>query len=130
MTERLSVYYDGACPLCRSEVAVYRRRSDPEAVAFVDVSAEAGRLPEGLDRKTALSRFHVRSDDGTLLSGAAAFAALWRRTPGFRWLGRLASLPVLSAVFEGGYRAFLVVRPAVQRLVRRRAADEDGASCR
>lgn len=116
---KVAVYFDGACPLCRSEVAVYRRRSDPQRVDFVDVSDEGTALPSDLDRKTALSRFHVRAPDGRLLSGAAAFAALWRRTPGFRWLGRLASLPGLSLVFEGAYRAFLVVRPGVQRIVQR-----------
>lgn len=117
--KKVAVYFDGGCPLCRSEVAVYRRRSDPDAVDFVDVSREDTPLPCDLDRTTALSRFHVRGPDGQLLSGAAAFAALWKRTPGFRWLGRLASLPGVSLVFEGAYRAFLLVRPGVQRLVQR-----------
>lgn len=126
---RVAVYFDGSCPLCRSEVAIYRRRSDPATVGFVDVSDEATALPADLDRQTALSRFHVRGPDGTLLSGAAAFAALWRRTPGFRWLGRIASLPGVSLVFEGGYRAFLLVRPAAQGLFRRLAGSRSRSEC-
>ena len=128
MSGSLSVYFDGACPLCTAEIAVYRRRS--EDVAFVDVSDPATGLPADLPRALALSRFHVREPDGELLSGAAAFAALWRRTPGFRWLGRLAALPGLSLLFEGAYRGFLVIRPAIQRLVRRAGRASDGCECR
>jgi predicted DCC family thiol-disulfide oxidoreductase YuxK len=77
----LTVYYDGACPLCRAEIGHYRRCEGAERVAFVDVAMqEPG---DGLSRAEALTRFHVRGPDGALVSGAAAFARLWRSLP--RW---------------------------------------------
>ena len=54
-----------------------------------------------------------------MLSGAAAFVALWLLFPGWRWLGRFGSLPGMRAVLEVAYRGFLRVRPRVQRLVKR-----------
>ena len=66
-----------------------------------------------------MKRFHVRRSDGRLVSGAAAFAELWKATPGWRWLGHVAALPPLVWIAEGAYRLFLLVRPAVQRAVRR-----------
>ena len=54
----LSVYYDGACPLCRAEIAHYRRCRGAEALSFVDVSTTAP--SEGLSCRQALARFHVR----------------------------------------------------------------------
>jgi hypothetical protein len=53
---------------------------------------------------------HVRLADGRLLSGAAAFAEMWRRMPRFKWLGTLLSLPPLTSIAELGYRGFLIVR--------------------
>lgn len=109
----VTVYYDASCPLCRREIALYRDRA---VAAFVDVSNPAN-VPPDLAPEVAMARFHVR-EDGTLLSGAAAFAALWRATRGFRTLGRVAALPVVRPTLEALYRAFLVVRPWIQRRVR------------
>lgn len=113
----LSVYYDGACPLCRAEIAHYRRCRGAEALSFVDVSTTAP--GEGLSCRQALARFHVREAGGQLLSGAAAFARLWRALPGWRWLGRLVAMPLVLPVAEAAYRAFLPVCPRLARLVLR-----------
>jgi 2-polyprenyl-6-hydroxyphenyl methylase/3-demethylubiquinone-9 3-methyltransferase len=106
-----TVYFDGACPLCRREIAHYRERAGAESIRWVDVaSAEAAALGEDLDRDAALARLHVRGADGRLFSGAAAFAAIWQRLPAYAWLGRVASQPPVRWLLEGGYRGFLAVR--------------------
>jgi predicted DCC family thiol-disulfide oxidoreductase YuxK len=107
MTDRPTVYYDGACPICSREIAHYRTRQGADAVAWVDVATCApAALGQDLARERALDRMHVRLGDGRLVSGAAAFAALWRTLPGFRWLGRLVGAPGVRHVAEGAYRAF------------------------
>lgn len=118
----LTVYYDGACPLCRAEIDHYRRCRGAEAVAFVDVSARGAPATLGPDLtfEAALARFHVREVDGRLLSGAEAFARLWRVLPGWRWLGRLVATPLVLSLAEAAYRAFLPLRPRLARLVARR----------
>ncbi|MBS0558803.1 MAG: DUF393 domain-containing protein [Proteobacteria bacterium] len=106
-----AVYYDGACPVCAREIAQYRRAQGAASIDFVDVSACApDALGPGLSRDAALARMHVRTEDGRLVSGAAAFAALWRALPGFAWLARLAALPGALAAMEAGYRLFLRLR--------------------
>jgi predicted DCC family thiol-disulfide oxidoreductase YuxK len=119
----VTVYYDASCPLCRREISLYRGRSE---ASFVDVS-DPGNAPPDLSPEEAMARFHVR-ENGRLLSGAAAFAALWRVTRGFRLAGRIAGLPGIRHVLEAGYRAFLLVRPAVQRGVRRATCESE--TCR
>jgi hypothetical protein len=57
-----------------------------------------------------LARMHVRLPSGALLSGAQAFAAMWRVMPGFKWLGWLLAIPPLGTLAEGAYRGFLVAR--------------------
>lgn len=115
----LTVLYDGACPLCRAEIGVYRGLPSDTPLRFADVSAPGQALPEGLSREQLLARFHVQHADGRVESGARAFLALWSTLPGWRWLARLGRLPGVPMVMEGLYRMFLVFRPALQRVVRR-----------
>lgn len=112
-----TVYFDGSCPLCRAEIAHYRKVDRHEVLSFVDVSDKDARLPEGLSPARAMARFHVRDADGRLLSGAAAFVEVWSRLPRWRWAARTAALPVAMAVLEAGYRLFLPVRPLFSRLI-------------
>lgn len=120
----VTVYYDGACPLCRSEIGVYQGCQGSERVAFVDVSTVTGEaVAPDLDRATALARFHVRRADGTLASGAEGFGTLWLVLPGWGWLGRIVLLPGICQTAELAYRGFLLIRPAIQRRWRSPAAD-------
>jgi predicted DCC family thiol-disulfide oxidoreductase YuxK len=111
---KLIVWYDRSCPLCRREIALMRRLDRRSAIEFVDVmDAPASACP--IDPTMLLARFHA-SEDGRLLSGAAAFAAMWRAIPLLRPLGLAARLPWLLAVLERAYLRFLRVRPRLQRL--------------
>ncbi len=112
----LTVLYDGACPLCRREVAVYRGLTPHQPLHWRDVSEATTALPPGGDRAAYLARFHVQRGDGEVLSGAAAFIALWSALPGWRWLARCAALPGVTALMELSYRGFLRLRPVLQRI--------------
>lgn len=127
-TPALTVYFDGACPLCAREIAVYRRSRGSERVAFVDV-AGAEPLGPGLDRGLALARFHVREADGRLLCGAAAFGRLWAQLPAWRPLALLLRLPGALWLAERAYRGFLPLRPTLAKILPppRRLACDDGA---
>ena len=106
-----TVYFDGACPVCRREIAHYRRQRGSDAIAWVDASScDEVALGPGLDRSVVLSRFHVREADGTLTSGAAAFVAIWRRLPAFAWIASLAATRPVLAVLDAGYWIFLRAR--------------------
>ena len=107
-----TVYFDGACPVCRREIAHYRRQRGAESIAWVDAaSCDEADLGPGLDRSVVLGRFHIRRADGTLVSGAAAFVAVWRCLPAFSRLAALASSRPVLALLEAGYAIFLRVRP-------------------
>ena len=114
-SQPLTVLYDGACPLCRREISVYRGLKPNTPVCFADVSDPALPLPGGTTRAQLLARFHVRSRDGNLLSGAHAFLALWAALPGWRWLALIGRLPGATWAMERMYRFFLRLRPTLQR---------------
>ncbi len=94
------------------------------AIRFVDIADSNTSCP--IDRGEALARFHA-SEDGRILSGAAAFAAMWRAIPALRPIGLAARNETVLAVLERLYVGFLRVRPGMQSVARwldRRARDQ------
>ncbi len=91
-----------------------RRLDRRGAIHFVDATAPDLVCP--VDRAAILSRFHAREGD-RILSGAAAFAAMWRAIPLLRPLGIVAGWPPLTPLFDLAYRQFLRFRPRLQRLL-------------
>jgi predicted DCC family thiol-disulfide oxidoreductase YuxK len=112
----LIVYFDGSCPLCRAEIAHYRRQQGADRLCFLDVSQADGRIDSDLARENLLARFHVRRSNGQLVSGAAAFVSIWRLLPRWRRAARIAALPGMMTLLESGYRLFLPARPALARV--------------
>jgi predicted DCC family thiol-disulfide oxidoreductase YuxK len=114
---KVIIWYDGACPLCTREIALMRRLDWRGGIDFRDVAPPDAACP--LDRQLLLARFHA-SEDGVMLSGAAAFAAMWRAIPLLRPLGWVARNPVVLRLLEQLYIRFLRIRPHLQRRLSRR----------
>lgn len=112
LNEPLTVWYDGACPLCIREIALMRKLDRRNAIRFTDISIPTAACP--IDRQLLLERFHASEND-QLFSGAAAFAAMWRAIPLLRPIGLLARRPAVLAVLEALYKQFLKVRPHIQK---------------
>jgi predicted DCC family thiol-disulfide oxidoreductase YuxK len=112
----VTVWYDGSCPLCSREIALMRRLDRRGAIHFVDLSDQGSACP--VDRAALLQRFHAREGD-VLLSGAAAFAAMWRTIPLLRPLGLAARNVRVLRLLERLYLAFLRIRPASPMLAAR-----------
>ena len=94
-----------------------RRLDRQGSIQFIDVS---GSTPAScpIDRDSLLARFHA-AEDGRLLSGAAAFAAMWRAIPLLLPIGLAARNTVVLSGLEALYRVFLRFRPALQKFARR-----------
>ena len=80
-------------------------------IHFVDAADPAVTCP--IDRATLLARFHA-VERGVTLSGAAAFAAMWRAIPLLRPIGLAAQWPPVARVLEAAYLWFLCFRPRLQ----------------
>lgn len=113
MNASVKVWFDGACPLCRREIALMRRLDKRGAINFVDV-AEGADPSCPIDRTALLARFHAE-ENGVVHDGAAAFAAMWRTIPLLRPLGLAARNGAVLKVLEAAYLQFLKVRPWLQR---------------
>ena len=112
----MTVWHDGQCPLCRREIALMRRLDRRGVITFVDASVGGSECP--LDQAELLARFHA-NEDGRLLSGAAAFAAMWRSIPMLRPFGLAARNPLVHGLLERIYLLFLGARPRLQAMAAR-----------
>jgi predicted DCC family thiol-disulfide oxidoreductase YuxK len=111
-TPSVTVWFDGACPLCTHEIGLMRKLDRRGAIAFIDVLS-AQSCP--IDRRALLARFHAKERDREIVSGAAAFAAMWRAIPILSPLGHALRWPPALWAMEKAYLGWLKVRPWLQR---------------
>jgi predicted DCC family thiol-disulfide oxidoreductase YuxK len=101
-TASLTVFYNGACPICRAEIRHYRTlaiRDQVRSLEWCDLSEQPEALVEhGLSADQAKRRLYTESAEGTLQSGVESFIAIWQRLPRYRWLARVARWPVIYPV--------------------------------
>lgn len=110
-----AVLFDGSCPLCSREIAMYRTLTGAEALEWVNIADPGYVPPAGTTQNTLMQRFHVVRPDGVLISGARAFVHIWSQLAGWRYVAHLARLPGVAFVLEGAYCLFLTLRPTMQR---------------
>jgi predicted DCC family thiol-disulfide oxidoreductase YuxK len=106
--ERPVVLYDGGCPLCRKEIAHYMRIDSAERICWQDIHADRD-IParHGLAWEDTMMRLHVLETGGGIRTGAYAFAAIWDRLPGYRWLSRvLRAVPGMLGLVDAAYMRF------------------------
>ena len=97
-TQEAQIYYNGDCPVCRTEMEHYAgicATARPE-LEFIDST----QLPEeftrcGLRREHLERRVYVRDSAGHILSGMPAIIALWRKMPRYERLARIFSWPLI-----------------------------------
>jgi predicted DCC family thiol-disulfide oxidoreductase YuxK len=108
MTDRLTVFYDGGCPMCSREINHYRRLLPRMPIEWVDITNQPDRLRDyGLALPDVMASFHVMDEAaGRMHIGAHAFVRLWEALPGYRWLARTVSALHLSSVLDRVYRRF------------------------
>jgi len=118
--DRLTVFFDGSCPLCTREIGFYRRRRGADGIRWVDVStgdqAEQAEVAPGLTRRAAMARFHVMAADGRIIAGGRAFAEILARLPAFSLIGHVLRRRPFVWLLDGAYEVFLPLRPRLQRL--------------
>jgi predicted DCC family thiol-disulfide oxidoreductase YuxK len=126
----LSVFYDGACVVCSTEVEHYRRKDREGRLMVVDISA-AEFKPEqyGIPLTDFMREMHVIDRQGQVYRGVEAFWAIWQAFPAstvYGLLGTLITLPLLNPLARLCYRGFARIR----RYLPKRQRNCDSGTCR
>lgn len=108
----VTLFYDGACPLCSREARHYRHLLDAQALGLVDI-ADAGfdATAHGLSPVAVHRSLHAKLADGRVIDGIDAFAAIWQMLPRYRPLATLTRTPGIRQLMQAGYWAFARLRP-------------------
>jgi predicted DCC family thiol-disulfide oxidoreductase YuxK len=98
------MFFDGGCPLCRREVAHYQSLDRRNRVCWIDISRASDLLSKyGIDHDAAMRRLHAVDERDSVVSGVAAFVAVWRHLPVYRHLAwfveRLDLVPLLDRLY-------------------------------
>ena len=107
----LTVWYNTRCPVC--DAGIDRQRNKLLAavkagtIEFRDINLEPEALATlGASLADVRRRLHATDEAGRLLVGADVAIAVWRRTPGERWLATFAGNPLLRPLTRFAYDRF------------------------
>jgi predicted DCC family thiol-disulfide oxidoreductase YuxK len=108
---RLIIWYNTRCPVC--DAGINRQRNKLLAAVrageleFRDINQEPDALAaHGASLDDVRRRLHATDEAGRLIVGADVAIALWRATPGERWLAALAGNPVVLPLTRFLYDRF------------------------
>lgn len=104
----ITVFYDGACGLCRREIAHYMRIAPAGVFHWVNLSIDPDAFTQrGYALRDGLNMLHVEDAAGTMHTGVAAFALLWRHLPrAWPLLAHILRIPGVRPLAEVLYRRF------------------------
>lgn len=110
MTQRLTIYYDGSCGICRQEMAKLQAKDTRQCLDLVDASKpDFNAKAQGLDQNKLRQVLHLKDAQGRLYLGVDAFEILWRMT-GHPVLAFFCRMPVSKQVAQIIYRIFAKYR--------------------
>lgn len=98
---RVTVCYNGACPVCRAGMTRYAAiaKAHTAPLGFDDINTAPELFQRhGIGFDAAMRRLYAIDGDGRLLRGVDVFIAIWRRMPKRRWLAALTAFPLVRPV--------------------------------
>jgi len=101
---KLTVLYDGGCPLCRREVDFLTRRDKTNNLKFVDIDCEEydPEYYNGITYRQAMATIHAIRSDGTIIKNLAVFQEAYKLI-GLGWLYKPTNWPVIAPLAKSLY---------------------------
>ena len=115
--QKLTLFYDGACPLCQAEILFLSRRNKQGLLHFVDVNSEQYDPAKlGVSCEQALAAMYAQYENGTLIHGEAVFPEAYRRA-NLPFLAWLFSRKALQPLLRFSYQVFANNRHAISNAI-------------
>ena len=122
-TVKLTILFDGGCPLCKREVEFLQSRNQKGYLNFVDIiiSDFSLNLKCGITYKQAMERIHAFRSDGSVIKDVMVFQEAYSLI-GLGWIYAPSKLPILDKIIEfiywlwAQYRLKITFRPSIEKL--------------
>lgn len=114
---RLTIFYDGGCPLCMAEMRQLQASDRDGKLVFVNLHDVdfAERYPH-IDPVRADRLLHGQLESGELLHGLDVTCLAWSLVGKHKWLSVLR-WPILRPLSDLAYRLFARYRHGISRLL-------------
>ena len=122
-TVKLTIFFDGGCPLCRREVDFLQSRNQKGNLGFIDINSSdfSLDLKYGITYKQAMERIHALKIDGSIIKDIKVFQEAYGLI-GLGWIYAPTKLPILDKFIEffyglwAKYRLKITFRPSIEKL--------------
>ena len=105
MAVKLTLLFDGACPLCQREVNFLRYRDKLNNICFVDIDSPNYQPKKFADisYREAMGRIHAITSSGRILKDVSVFREAYRLV-GLGWIYAPTTWPILSPFIDHIYK--------------------------
>ena len=122
-TPKLTIFFDGGCPLCKREVDFLQSKNEKGALRFIDINTSnfSSDLKYGITYKQAMDRIHAMKSDGSVIKDIKVFQEAYSLI-GLGWIYSPTKLPILDKFIEfiyghwAKYRLKITFRPSIEKL--------------
>ena len=129
-TVKLTIFFDGGCPLCKREVDFLRSKNKKEHLRFIDINSSdfSLDLKYEITYKQAMERIHALKSDGSVIKDIKVFQEAYNLI-GLGWIYAPTKLPIIDKLVEliygfwAKYRLKLTFRPSIEKLCSERGCN-------
>jgi predicted DCC family thiol-disulfide oxidoreductase YuxK len=103
---KITVYYDGACPSCVKDRKNYERLTNKNRhdVTWLDITGKDDELREiGIDPEKAMRELHIKDENQNIISEIDAYIILMRKVTALKPLAWFIGLPVIRPMLSRIY---------------------------
>ena len=127
---KLTIFFDGGCPLCKREVDFLQSKNQKGYLRFIDINSSDFSLDikYGITYKQAMERIHALKSDGSVIKDIKVFQEAYSLL-GLGWIYAPTKLPILDKLFEyiygiwAKYRLQITFRPSIEKLCSEKGCD-------
>ncbi|HHF0508604.1 TPA: thiol-disulfide oxidoreductase DCC family protein [Vibrio antiquarius] len=102
---KLTIFYDGTCPLCAKEMHALKRRYVKQAIKIVDIYSDDFSDYPQIDAQKANTILHALNDNNELILGLDVTHRAWQLV-GRGWLYAPLRWPLLKPIADWLYLRF------------------------
>ena len=103
-TAKLTIFFDGGCPLCKREIYFLQSRNKKGYLSFIDINTSDFYLDlkYGITYKQAMERIHALKSDGSVIKDIKVFQEAYNLI-GLGWIYALTKISIFYKFIESIY---------------------------
>ena len=129
-TTKLTIFFDGGCPLCKREVDFLQSRNHKGFLSFIDINTSDFYLDlkYGISYKQAMERIHALKSDALIIKDIKVFQEAYDLI-GLGWIYAPTKLPIIDKFIGfiyglwAKYRLKITSRPTLEKLCAERGCE-------